>query len=556
MGDTKCKHHPATSYWVSRLGMATDYTKKQKRKRQGGPEPTQRRKRRRNTKPTASTPGDHKPLRALQKLPDDVLWYIARTFIWDPTGVYDIARTSVSLWRVLEREIYITDVFATRHPYAKGLATRHTTLLHWAAVAGRVDVADKALEAARLVWRPYVDFQHVNRGHAAIHFAAHYGRLKIVKLLQADGTTDVTTRSGWMCLAPQRLSSVLERLTPGQFRIPPGYLLDSPQHPFKIDALGLAVLKGHEDVALHLMSGYDEKRHEEEGLFPALHLAAFVGMHEVVSRILARGTDVNLRCRHVGHSTPMQWAVAGAVGSRRRETLEVLSRSHADLAIRDAVGRTALDWAIGFKMPENVKWVLERPTDVTVPGYSSSRIEAWTMRLQMCMADDRLLDCSKMIVERYPRLPEECLKLCAHSTFWDMDRGWDELGTVSTSRKNAETKRWLVEEELGLGVLNQGARQGWMQDELFVGRSFLHYAAGSNHIEVDLLEEIIKKRPQDINHVDAKGMTPLELALGYQCLPQKTQILVRYGADPALCYGGVRARADIDSRIKEIMEED
>ena len=171
-------------------------------------------------------------------------------------------------------------------------------------------------------------------------------------------------------------------------------------------------------------------------------------------------------------------------------------------------------------------------------------------------ADDVLLDCTKFILGSCPRLPEECLKLCAQSTFWDVDRSWDDSGSASTASKNLETKRWLVVEGIGLGVLSKGARQDWMQEELFQGRCFLHYAAGSTDVDAELLEMAIKQRPHDINIIDCKGLAPLELALGYRCIPDKVKLLLRCGANPALCYGGERAREDVDRQIEQLAQED
>ncbi|ETS79426.1 hypothetical protein PFICI_09279 [Pestalotiopsis fici W106-1] len=498
----------------------------------------------------------------LQSLPDDVLYYLARTFLWEPTDIFDLARTSRSLWGILEREIYITDVFAVQYHVSRGLEAPRTTLLHWAALAGRTDILSKALAAAKLVWTGYMNFQHSKCGHAAIHFAAHYGRLEVVRALQREkeegraSSVDMTAASGWMCPAPQRLQSILQRLTPGQFRVPPEYMLQDEDFPFKIDALGLAILKGHRDVAMHLLDIYDAERIEEEKIFPPLHLAAFVGMAEVVESILSRGINVSAVCKHVANSVAIHWAAAGSSKDENTQTLRILREYGADITIRDSVGRTPLDWAIGFKNADNVLYLLKRSIRSLAPGHLANQVEEWTKRLQRCMADDLLLDCTKFILKHCPRLPEECLKLCVQSTFWDIDRSWDEAGCVSTSSKNLATKRWLVDKNIGLGVLSKGARQSWMQEELFQGRCFLHYAAGSTDIDAELLALAIQKRPHDIDVVDAKGLTPLELALGYRCIPEKVKLLLRSGANPALCYGGERARADVDRQIEQLTLEE
>lgn len=606
-----------------------------------------------------------------QKLSNDVLWYLARTFLWQPDDVYRLARTSRSLWRTLEREVYLTDVFVARH-YSDNVniaslddhsgnngsdeqanqeegqgqgqgqeGSGHgedddeghsssnsnnnhgdepqprpvrTTLLHWAAVAGRLDTLHKAVGAARQLWPAYVDYQHGMCGHTALHFAAHYGRQRAVEALAAagPGLCDVAVPSGWVCPAPQRLGAILDRLVPGRFRVPPEYLLHSGRHPFRTDALGLAILKGHAGVARWFARRWRRRRRQQQhggtyaydddgGLVVSpLHLAALAGMHDVVATLLpARGEKgeavaaANFRCRHVEDSTPLMWAVAGRGGGRRLDTIRLLVDHGADPALRDNRRRTALDWAIGFKVPENVRWLLETfpepesEPDAATQGtegegegrqqyWPPDRVETWTKRLQRCMADDCFLECTQLIVARYARrLPETCLRLCAHSTFWDIDRSWDEPGCVSTASKNIETKRWLVEEGIGLGALSRGAAAaaaeghhqdgdddhgghgtaaaGWMQEELFLGRSFLHYAAGSNDVGPALLGQVLARRARDVNVPDARGLTPLELALGYRSQPGKVQLLLRHGANPRLCFGGERAREDIDRQIRELM---
>jgi hypothetical protein len=124
---------------------------------------------------------------------------------------------------------------------------------------------------------------------------------------------------------------------------------------------------------------------------------------------------------------------------------------------------------------------------------------------------------------------------------------------VSKASKNIETKRWHVKEGIGLGMLSKGchraelqsgaggstattlsvsmnnanhAGDGWIQEELFLGRSFLHYAAGSNDVGPALLGQVLARRAHDVNIADARGLTPLELALGYRCQPRKVQLLI------------------------------
>jgi hypothetical protein len=119
------------------------------------------------------------------------------------------------------------------------------------------------------------------------------------------------------------------------------------------------------------------------------------------------------------------WAVAGRGGGKKLlETIRLLVAYGMNPTLRDNRRRTALDWTIGFKVPESVRWLLETfpepepDSEATGPQpqyWPPDRVETWTKRLQRCMADDCFLECTQLIMDRYARrwLSEACLRLCA-----------------------------------------------------------------------------------------------------------------------------------------------
>ena len=106
-------------------------------------------------------------------------------------------------------------------------------------------------------------------------------------------------------------------------------------------------------IAAVLLVGCGESQSPEPPTVKApdisIHDAVDSGNIKVVKQHLAAGTDVNAKLAHgQGGITPLH---AAAVGGRK-EIAELLIAEGADVNVKNIVGDTPLDWAIGLKRTE------------------------------------------------------------------------------------------------------------------------------------------------------------------------------------------------------------
>jgi ankyrin repeat protein len=119
-------------------------------------------------------------------------------------------------------------------------------------------------------------------------------------------------------------------------------------------ALGEAARWGRMDLVEELLkTGLDVDERNEFGDTP-LMLAASGGQNDVVGYLIERGADVNAVSGFKG-ATPLIYCVAALHRDRvYRAVIERLLKAGASgsLELRDATGRTALDWAKDGRPPE------------------------------------------------------------------------------------------------------------------------------------------------------------------------------------------------------------
>ncbi|KAK7960477.1 hypothetical protein PG988_011691 [Apiospora saccharicola] len=332
----------------------------------------------------------------VKRLPEDIFWHAAKSFLQDPVDVFNLARTCHGLWQLLESEIYRTDVLLeqqkaeeeekTKRPflrYWEGLAQgwsgpltpesglfpdqiggydesyaydrkyyetvlqseeeafprwKSLSILQWACCVGNVAMVDKACLAAQRSWDEYPAWPHSQSLHSSIHFAAWYGHTDVLRLFEDDELDD-----GAPFFEP-----------PIADRAQGGYMLMSMDRTFVLNSLGIAVLRGHTETAEYLAQFHNESRvddlkFDEDGqlmqpdfdpITHPLHLACFMGMEGVVKILLDKGADVNAICAPVQWSTPVMWAAS------RPDNDEILGRlldKGADVKIRDLQRRSPLE---------------------------------------------------------------------------------------------------------------------------------------------------------------------------------------------------------------------
>ena len=234
--------------------------------------------------------------------------------------------------------------------------------LQWAATKGIISTAQKAIDAAKIIWPEYVELGHPPTLHKPIHLAIINDHLAMARFLIEQEVASPTTTSGHVCLAPKYLCDLINHVAPNiQLRQLTMYQLNSIEDPFVLDSLGLSILRGHEDFASWLLERCELSRYtqssnetdddddddasteeddasaeehnvseeednastEDEYLLPfsltelekqpaicPLHLAALVGMGSIVKRLIERGIAVNTICQQVQMTTALMWACA------------------------------------------------------------------------------------------------------------------------------------------------------------------------------------------------------------------------------------------------------
>ncbi|KAM0820956.1 putative ankyrin repeat domain protein [Seiridium cardinale] len=516
-----------------------------------------------------------------QKLVDDIFWNVGRNFLDDSRDIFALARTNRMLWRQLEYEVYRADILTakkyskeaegtitsneermveafaaysdpnartggafpdeTRWLHADGVNYKSLasptkrlpppsklTALQWAAITGNIKTARRVIRVAGRVWPGYIDFENPLNLQKAVHLAAMYGQTEIARLLENSGC-NINGVSGYMCLARRSLREVLHHINPRLGHIPIGYDLDNFSRSFVLNALGFAILRGHEATADYLAEFYDDSQTGDllpdrvyninttefkfEYIMPPLHLAAFMGMTKIVKKLLEKGANVNTICSQIQSSTSLMWAVAC---KENKETVDMLIEAGVSLTAEDAKGRSALDWALNWFAPVHALRLVAAGLPIDQWGFD------WTgsCELSFCMGDDTFLEVTQLILEKHTDLSPDFLQECMHDVL------------EVTGIRNTRTMRWLIKHDIGLGTLHNTNAKTYNEPPK-IGRSVLHHAAASS-MHVDLFELLLNQQHDlDINQKTHQGETLLSLAAEHHdaCTSELVGFLLQKGAD-------------------------
>lgn len=208
--------------------------------------------------------------------------------------------------------------------------------------------------------KPGVDFGLINdRGETAMDIAADRANKRLVALLKAHGapyTIQEAAALGDLRMVKQLVAENRSRLKKRCF------CGNSP--------LGVALSKGHSEVARYLIAQGASLDHHNENGESLLHLAARGNCADWVAFLLDKGLDVNER--DGSGETPLHETTftdcAGAA--------EVLIKRGADINARNSSGITPTFWCASYDSPNVLKLLLDAGVDPNEPAVSQESVDS------------------------------------------------------------------------------------------------------------------------------------------------------------------------------------
>ena len=249
--------------------------------------------------------------------------------------------------------------------------------LHTLASKGPVSSARKLIATAERFWPKYIDFSGLY-GESPIQLAAWHGQREVAELLLDSGCT-ARAASNYVCWDPRPLDQIINHITErstgagadsARLRLNPSrgdHGLSETDRPFVTDALGFAILGGHEDIVKLLLErcynrglvrSMSNRWKDSEGftVVSPLHLAALGGMAWVVEALIARGANPNGRERCFHNCSPLHMA---STREGNKEAIQMLLDLGADVHRVDDQSRTVTQWAESFGNEDLSAWYKE-----------------------------------------------------------------------------------------------------------------------------------------------------------------------------------------------------
>ena len=237
------------------------------------------------------------------------------------------------------------------------------TALHYAAHAGRLEIVKELLKAGASV------DALTDELCTPLHFASYKGQMAVVELLIEAGSNinalDVTNQNAFLLAALQGHLPLAKYLQANGADI---HVRDKN----KFNALLAAANRGHRSIVEYLIDndlGFDVNDTGDAG-FTALHFASFHGRYRVAVKLIKSGAKLDLvEDRH--GTTPLLLALS----NRHIETANALISSEADCRAASTNGTTALHSAVRQGDLKLVTSLLMKHRRVNVNAQDSS---GWT----------------------------------------------------------------------------------------------------------------------------------------------------------------------------------
>ncbi|KAI1372297.1 hypothetical protein F4677DRAFT_463440 [Hypoxylon crocopeplum] len=407
-----------------------------------------------STKPTGSIPN---LMAVLWTLPDDIIYYMSREFIQEPSDLSTLSRTCHHLSRLLDPLLYRADILKTRREeleteirllgenrffglydgpdfdvrinyQAARVPVNQITALHWAATRDDkslgLEIAQKSIRAALIHWPNYLHVRcSKTKGMTPLQLAAKFGHEDMAReLIEASPFVDARV---YMRPAEKGELPWFDRMGCGRSQA----IFNYDQASFKMmaNALSIAIISGKVRIAEMLAHQTQElaesSGREVQDLVPAPKLAALHKMPSVIRILRARGYRSQMVNDYFYQAKPLHLA---AVMDNNEETLQLLLTEENVLRDGDLFGREAIAWALEHGCVSNSLFLVKH--------YSlEERAEMIPRHFRRFLEQDDLLPVFEALLEGNTVAPDEIHSL--KTTNLDIYRSGGRLGRTPKTRE-------------------------------------------------------------------------------------------------------------------------
>ncbi|KAI1497305.1 ankyrin repeat-containing domain protein [Biscogniauxia marginata] len=315
---------------------------------------------------TLATPS---PVDTNQRLPDDLIWYLARNFIEHPRDLAYVSYTCRRLYDLLDYTRYRCDAEFVKireleamqpgHHPPRMYITHKNTALGSACISKNIIMARKAIRAALSVFPGYLDSRIAFQG-PPLSIAIRNGNLDLVReLLEAGSCPDpIIKHKSHYSKTHRRISQEVEkpvRIMEGAYLLPSFYGFAH----LRLNALGFYIWYCEPSCVTELLALRTNELFQTVptlDITSPLHIASLSKLTHVVRILLTRGYAKGVRSRYFRSAGPLHLAAAT---EDNQEILGLLLDHGEDLMMRDKDGETALAWADKHKCFKNAQYLLE-----------------------------------------------------------------------------------------------------------------------------------------------------------------------------------------------------
>ncbi|GIJ92774.1 hypothetical protein Asppvi_002052 [Aspergillus pseudoviridinutans] len=355
--------------------------------------------------------------------------------------------------------------------YKFNIQQQNASALHWAACNGR------PLMAKMMLQRYLYDVNAVYCSNTPLIYAVFHGSTTVAHILLANRHIDVNfqNKRGQCALwwaARRGGTDIVERLLQRD-----DVQVDNRDLKDRLTPLGVAVLKGHERIARHLLNTgrVDVNARNRQRRTPIFH--ALSRDDRTITEMLLADESVDLSCQDVCGRTPLMYSV---LKGRTELTKLLLGHSRPYVDVRDSKDLTALWYAVRMGNEEIVQHLLEGHSTLLRDANHGIGGEQALLCLAAYLGKDKMVQLF-------------------------LDHGWDVNEVDAQGRTPlhlaAQQGHFLVAQVLlNRPQINLRAQEQW-------GSTALHEAAKRGHLAV--IELLLAKPGIAINIEDVNGAHPL-----------------------------------------------